>query len=161
MKKPISGWNKFHLINAAHNAADQPPEKGLDDRRRTGQEIITWAKTLWSRPDSGVTEQDVEDMMEHLLKTKQIMFVTPGFNYDDVKASGSKYLDLFVKLGEVVFEPDIEGHKISLAAERAARLILENLDDRHNSPTGGWPQDVRNETVNTWAAIIDATRAEA
>jgi hypothetical protein len=152
MQRSLKSWNKFHLINAVHNAATEPPVNySGEDRRRTGNEIVQWAYTLWSKPDSGVSKQDVDDMFLHLLQTEQVVFLC-GRPFDPEE---SNYMSLYVKLGAVVFEKDIEGHKVTAAAERAARKILENLDDRRNSPSKSWPDDVRDEAVNTWAALIN------
>ena len=84
MKRSPKAWNKFHLINAVHNAATEPPANlHGDDRRRTGNEIVQWAYTLWAKPDSGVSKQDVDDMFLHLLKTGQVAFLC-GRPFDPV-----------------------------------------------------------------------------
>ena len=158
MKRSPKAWNKFHLINAVHNAATEPPANlHGDDRRRTGNEIVQWAYTLWAKPDSGVSKQDVDDMFLHLLKTGQVAFLC-GRPFDPVNEPN--YMTLFVKLGKVIFEKDIEGFPVHPAAERAARKILENLDDRRGSPSKGWPDDVRDEAINTWASLIDEVVGE-
>ena len=156
MKRTLKAWNKFHLINAVHNAATEPPANlHGDDRRRTCNEIVQWAYTLWSKPDSGVTNKDVDEMFLHLLTTGQVVFLC-GRPFDPVNEPN--YMSLFVTLGKVLFEKDVEGHQVTPEAERAAKKILENLDDRRNSPSKGWPDDVRDEAVNTWAALIDEAK---
>ena len=156
MERSLKSWNKFHLINAVYNAGTVHPQKVTDkDDRRTGNEIVQWAYTLWGKPDSGVSKQDVDDMFLHLLKTGQVVFLC-GRPFDPVNEPN--YMSLFVTLGTVLFEKDLEGVQVTPEAERAARKILENLDDRRNSPSKAWPDDVRDEAVNTWAALIDEAK---
>jgi hypothetical protein len=158
LNKP-SALNKFHLINAVYNAATEPPANYAgEDARRTGNEIVQWAYNFWDSPDSKVSKRDVDDMFLHLLKTGQVVFLCGRpFN----PAEETNYMSLFVTLGKVLFEKDLEGQDVSPEAERLARSILSNLDGRRNSPTKNWDDDVREEAVNTWAAIFDEVKSDS
>ena len=149
--RSLKSWNKFHLINRVFNASITPPAPHQEDERRTVAEVLEWAYRLWQR-EGEVTNDEVNVMMEHLLTTKQIIFLC-DVAYTDLTKDAAK--NLFVKLGTVIFEKDIEGEQVSINAEQVAEKILKNLDDRRNSATTTWPEDVRAEAVNTWAAMID------
>ena len=134
MSRSPQAWNKFHLVNATHNCDLEGTE-----RQWTVDTLREYIHTKCSRPDSAITQQEADARLPHLLDTNQIM----------VRADG------FITLGKVFFEPDIEGVKVTKKAEDIAKKILANLDDRRPGVSKAWSEDVRDEAVNTWAAMID------
>ena len=134
---PLKDRIKFFLVNFAHNRdLDRERTRIGGNPSGTVADMVQFGINMWSRPNSGVTEQEVRDMSDYLLKSDQIR----------VHADGN------VTVGKVLFEDAVP---VTDAANKAAKEIMVGLDDRRGSPTRTWADDVRDEAVNSWAAIID------
>ncbi len=134
---PLKDRIKFFLVNFAHNRdLDRERPRINGNPSGTVDDMLQYSIRLWGRPDSGVTEQEIRDMCDYLLKTDQVR----------VHADGN------VTVGKVLFENAVP---VTEAANNAAKEIMAGLDDRRGSPTGTWADDVRDEAVNSWAALID------
>lgn len=143
MAKSNLAWVKFHIINFVHNR-DLDVErderiKGFSDDCATVDQMREYQYLKWQRPDSGVTKADVDNMILHLMQTGQFK----------LKGNGG------VTLGKVVFEQNLEGVPVTPKAENLAKSLLKDLDDRRGSGSETWGDDVRDELVNSWAAMID------